>query len=941
MTPTSVRIDAAKIVRDYHDKKDIAKENANSDVGPSGLMMTVGSEGLRRYTLQTLKEEGFFEIVDLHHSGAVHIHDLGMGIEAPYCCGNSLPNLLATGMSIGVSAGPANHLNSAINQMVNFIGTQSNDYSGAQAFNGVDTYLAPYAYKMYLDFKKEGCAPATAFRLARRDVYQAIQNFIFHLNYSTRYGQQKPFSNISLDITIPYDMEDQLALIAGIPVADHFDYTVDGVRVNNTTYGQLWEWQRLVAEAFLDTFNKGDADGRGFTFPVLTLNVVDEFFDHPLTNKICEFTAKYGIPFFQNFINGVSGGERTDPKDVRAMCPLHPSEKIMVKSSKHQRPSVLPISRVYTGIRQGVTYQVLMNGKWEDCGAIQVPKKNPLTITLANGVSVRMDGQHLQPMKKTKGGSCITIPGHDLIVGDYLPFATESFPDTKCNREAGYIVGAFAGDGSYNDSGALVFSLNNTSKKVVQTRVVDFFEAMGYHCKVTNTKREVFSVYVGGNTQSPATWMQQYIPKATARDKEFTPHIYSLGAEFLEGILEGWYATDGGNRGHIYTGSEKMCEDFKDICGVLGKGYVVDMEGDTREGCYGTEPIYTLKYHSRDNYEDFFFTEDNMRWFPISKIESTSNKESIYYCLTVDSDDRLFQLANGLITHNCRLSLSLSDISKKTGGLFGASDNTGSIMNITVNLPYIAEETKGLGISAFYTRLHEVMELVREVHQWKRKRVTEALDKGYLSLSKQVLPHKYETFFTTVGFIGEWEAVEILTGDELSLLTPEGITLGKEILQYMVDTTKEWSAKYEALWNLEESPAESASYKLAAKSLKQFPDIKHRGTKKAPYFTNGCNIPAEYQNDISQIIKVRSELQPIPTGGTATHFYVAEKWTAEQVKEFIKTICQTPIPYFSISTVYSICPICGYHVGVHETCPNEHSPAEIAELKRKYPDKVV
>jgi ribonucleoside-triphosphate reductase len=605
---TEVRIDARKIINEYMEDGDVAKENANQNKGPSGLLMAVGSEGLRRNTLKEMVEEGFGELVEMHNKGKVHLHDLGMGTHTPYCCGNSLPDLLNNGIEVGIKAAPAKHFNSAINHMVNFIGSMSNDYSGAQAFNGVDTYLAPYAYKRYLDFKKSGCAPATAFKLTREEVYQAIQNFVFHLNFNTRYGSQPPFGNITLDITVPPDMKDQVAMVAGKPIKEFYDYTVDGVRVNNHTHADLWEWQRLVAEAFIDTFNEGDANGVGFTFPVLTLNVEDTFFDHPLTDKICEFTAKYGIPFFQNFVNGVGGGEKLSPQDTRALC--------------------------------------------------------------------------------------------------------------------------------------------------------------------------------------------------------------------------------------------------------------------------------------------------------------------------------------------CRLSLSLKDIAKSTGGLFGNSDGTGSLVVVTVNLPYLACESRG-DIKRFYKDLYATMEKIKEYHIWKRGKVVDAYNKGFLALSKKALPKGYDTFFTTVGFIGTWECVEMLTKDEQSLLTKEGLALGKDILQGMVDKTKSWMEEYKMLWNVEETPAESASYKLAKKSLKQFPNIVHRGLKKAPYFTNGCNIPVEFQDDLSQVLKVRTVLQPIPTGGTATHFYIGEEWSVEQTKEFIRMICNTPIPYFSISTVYSICPICGYHVGAHSVCPNNHTEEEINELRKTNPELII
>jgi len=318
MGETRMRVDT--VIREYMGDGDIAKENANMDKGPSGLLFAVGGEGLKKDNLRELRENGFGNLVDLHNKGAIHIHDLNLGLRVPYCYGGSLQNLLNNGITANIRSLPPKHLSSATNILCNAIGILSNEVAGAVAFNDVDTLLAPYAYKAYLDFKKQGCSKNIAFQLARRDLYQNIQSLIFHLNYSTRFANQAPFSNLNMSVTVPDDMKDQLALVGGKPLADYYEFSKDGIRPNNNTYGDLHEWVELVTEAFLDTMLDGDEDGRSFTFPVTTFSVTEGFFEHRLLDKICDLTAKYGSPFFQNFINGHSGGERIDPSDTRALC---------------------------------------------------------------------------------------------------------------------------------------------------------------------------------------------------------------------------------------------------------------------------------------------------------------------------------------------------------------------------------------------------------------------------------------------------------------------------------------------------------------------------------------------------------------------------------------------------------------------------------------------
>lgn len=181
----------------------------------------------------------------------------------------------------------------------------------------------------------------------------------------------------------------------------------------------------------------------------------------------------------------------------------------------------------------------------------------------------------------------------------------------------------------------------------------------------------------------------------------------------------------------------------------------------------------------------------------------------------------------------------------------------------------------------------------------------------------------------------------MLTGNEESFLTDEGMELAEKILTFMRDQCNHFMEETGKLFNLECTPAEGATYKLAKKAIKQFPDISHRGLKKAPYFTNSCHLPVEYQDNLYLIFETQNRLQTIPSGGTVTHFTTGEEMTTEQTKESLRTICQTKIPYFSINSVFSICPICGYKKGKYFTCPNHHSEEDLVNLYKKNPEKFV
>lgn len=605
---TELRMRVDNIVDDYLQRGDSSNENANMGFGANGLLFAVGAEGLSKDNLRRLENEGHREIAELHKRGCVHIHDLGLGFAAPYCAGWSLANLLDGGIKAGsIVSAPAKHFRTAINHIVNFIGAASNEFAGAQAFSDIDIYLAPYAFKSYLDYKAKGINDNVSFKLAKREVSQSIQELLFHLNYNTRWGGQTPFSNITLAITCPPDMRDRVAMVAGKPLSDYYEFSECGFSIQkNITYGELYTWQSMVVEAILDTFLHGDSNGNGFTFPILTINVTEEFFSLPIRHKIFELSAKFGTPYFQNFVNGHSGGQRINPADVRSMC--------------------------------------------------------------------------------------------------------------------------------------------------------------------------------------------------------------------------------------------------------------------------------------------------------------------------------------------CRLQLNEADIRKHTGGLFGHAEQTGSLQVITLSLPWIAESVRD--VDCFFKVLDETMELCRNEMLWKRKTVEEFFNRGFFPTAKANLQRGFKTFFTTIGFVGLWEAVEILTEADDSFLNEEGMVLAEQILTYMKDKVDCFTRETGHLFNLEATPAESACYKLAQKALKEFPDIRHRGLKKAPYFTNSCHIPVELQDALDLMIMTQNRLQTIPNGGTVTHFYIGDEVTADQIEVFVKTICDTKIPYFSTTVVYSICPICGRIAGAHAECPKQHTEEQIKQLEQERPDLV-
>jgi ribonucleoside-triphosphate reductase (formate) len=279
-------VDVFSSVNEYLDRLDW-RINANANQGYSlgGLILNVSGKIIANYWLNHVYSE---EIGQAHRNGDFHIHDLDM--LSGYCAGWSLRRLLEEGFNGvpgKVEASPPKHLSSAVGQMVNFLGTLQNEWAGAQAFSSFDTYLAPLVRVDNLDYDS---------------VLQNIQEFIYNLNVPSRWGTQTPFTNVTFDWICPEDLKWQKPILGG----DEMDFT----------YGDLQEEMDLINRAFIEVMSKGDAKGRVFTFPIPTYNITKDFpWDHPNTEPLFDMTAKYGIPYFQNFINS-----DLEPHMVRSMC---------------------------------------------------------------------------------------------------------------------------------------------------------------------------------------------------------------------------------------------------------------------------------------------------------------------------------------------------------------------------------------------------------------------------------------------------------------------------------------------------------------------------------------------------------------------------------------------------------------------------------------------
>ncbi|WP_461832957.1 ribonucleoside triphosphate reductase [Desulfothermus sp.] len=556
---TETFLNIGRTIDDYLSKDDWrVSENANMAHSFQGLMLYLSGSVQARYALEKYPEE----IRLAHEHGYIHIHDLSFGL-AGYCAGWSLRDLLLEGFNLEgrCSSGPAKHFDSALGQMVNFLGTLQNEWAGAQAFNNVDTYLAPFIAKDKLNY---------------RQVKQSIQKFIFNLNTTSRWGGQSPFTNLTFDLIPPKHIANEGIILGG--------------EIHDSCYGEYAKEMEMINKAFLEIMLEGDYHGRIFSFPIPTYNVTEDFpWDSEVGELLLKLTAKYGVPYFQNFINS-----DLKPEDVRSMC--------------------------------------------------------------------------------------------------------------------------------------------------------------------------------------------------------------------------------------------------------------------------------------------------------------------------------------------CRLQMDLRELRKRTGGLFGAGDLTGSIGVVTINLPklgYLAQ-----GEEDFLDLITEYATLAKESLEFKRKWVSDNLEKGMFPFSKRYLKNSLKGHFSTIGIVGGHEACLNLLGKGID--TPAGIRLMKRTLEHLRELTVQFQEETGNLYNLEATPAEGTSYRLARIDKKLYQDIITSGSSE-PYYTNSTCLPVDYTQDVFEALEHQNKLQPLYTGGTVFHVYLGEAVSdLESLKSFIiKAMKNTRLPYISITPTFSVCKTHGYLKGEHFKCPKCGQDAEV------------
>jgi len=883
-------IDVISLIDDYIEKKDWrVKENANASYSVSGLTFHIAGSVIANYSLNKYPHH----IGHAHKNGDIHIHDLSLGLVCGYCAGWDLEKLFLEGINGipgKIDSNPANHLTSATWQMINFIGTLQNEWAGAQAFNGVDTLLAPFIRKD---------------KLAYKQVKQAMQGLVFNLNVPSRWSCQSPFSNFTFDWTIPEDRMEDIPVIGGKPM--------------DFVYGDLQEESLMINKAFMEVMTEGDAKGRTFTFPIPTINITKEFdWNGPLTDELFALTAKYGPYYFANFVKS-----DLNPKDIRSMCPLSGNEKILTKSTRGRNVEYSTIKNVYKSPKE--EYEIFSDGRFVKGRFNEYKNQRMIKVSLENGHTIKISENHLNFVMKDKESSEEVVKGKDLIIGMYMPYSLNVFEGYGGTHEMGYFVGAFAGDGSIGDNkSSVIFSLSIGEKETVCKKLKEIAEKhFGANCIVIDyddTKLLTLRI----NSRTAVGLCEDFIEGMNIY-KCYKARTFGMSIEFRKGVVEGHLDTDGGNRNRIYTSSLKMIETLNMLCATLGT--TTSIFKDDRDNRYSQTPNYAVLIYklNRKQYGDMWFKDNNRLWMKIKSIVKCKSETA--YCFEVADGTPIFTVGTtGILTHNCRLSLNLNELRNKMGGLFGAGSQTGSIAVTTINLPRLGYLSKT--DNEFFERLDVLLDIAKESMEIKRKVVSRHLELGLMPYTKRYLGH-LNGHFSTIGIIGMNEC--LVNYMDKGIWDRESYNFGIGIMDHIRSKLIEIQKETGNLYNLEATPAEGTTRRLAAIDKKHYPDIivaneqKWKENRASPFYTNSIHLPVGYTNDLFESLDLEEEFLTKFTGGCVKHIYLGERLpSAESARNLVKKVCSNyKVPYISITPSFSVCPQHGYINGVHDTCPKE------------------
>jgi len=860
------------IIEDYISSIDWRiKENSNVGFSIGGLILHNSGAITANYWLNNVYTN---EIAEAHKNASFHIHDLSM--LSGYCAGWSLRQLIEEGLGgipDKVTSKPASHLVTLCNQMVNFLGIMQNEWAGAQAFSSFDTYLAPF-------IKKD--------KLTDKEVRQALQSFIFGVNTPSRWGCV-PISTRVLS-TRGWKKYNELT-------EQDYIYTWKNGSLNICKVNKVIvkEYKDKLIEFYNDQYRYKQRVTKNHRVLVSLTNkkseesviMTAEEIASNKNNKYWHLPTSFNIEKNENTIN------LTDEEIILAAMIYTDGSIDMRKNSVHKikyhksqnRLSKLPYNPEDIFIKCGLKFS--RKEKINGFGKISYDWTfyGDSARFIYNLVESR---EYISEkfLEMNKNQANIFLNTWELHDGDEIRHRCQC--DNNKIIEQILHINILAGKVGSQDTRNLYSGTKVNYTKTIEPKHISFqIREIDYDDKVwcpnVDDGTAIFlsednSVFISGQTQAP-----------------------------FSNITLDWVCPEDMREKRVVIGGKEYDFTYGDCQSEMDRlnSIYIDilLEGDANgRGFQYPIPTYNIT-------KDFDWEHPNCK----KLFEMAGKYGTPYFQNFVNSDLD----PSAVRSMCCRLQLDLRELRKRGGGLFGADEFTGSIGVVTINLPQIAY--LAIDEEDFFIRLEKLMNLAKDSLVLKRKKITELTELGLFPYTKKYL-HSYRNHFNTIGICGMNEAC--LNFLDCDISNKEGKFFAEKILDFMREKMIKFQDETGSLFNLEATPAESTSYRLAKHDKKNYPDIITSGIDE-PFYTNSSQLPVDFTSDVFEALDHQESLQAKYTGGTVFHAMLGEKisdWTS--CKELVKSIAfNYKLPYFTLSPVYSICPIHGYLDGEHQFCP--------------------
>jgi len=874
-----------EVIENYLNMKDWrVKENANMTYSLQGLNFHVSSIITSQYWLNKIYPP---EIKKAHLNGDFHIHDLG--ILGAYCVGWDLQDLLLSGFK-GVrgkiESKPAKHFRSALGQIVNFFYTLQGESAGAVAFSNFDTLLAPFIRYDNLNY---------------RQVKQAVQEFLFNINVPTRVGFQclsedteiltqkgwKTYKEIRKgDIIKTFNIEK--GIIEDKKVQSVFKRKYKGMMYNlkNRIQDQLISPRHKVVRKKFNT---------------------NKYVLEPI-EKILKLKSPFIIPVAANNSNK---DINISDEQIKLMAWII-GEGSVERPNKNYR-SCYRISIYQSAIKNKKNYEeikkLLKHFKLKYSEYTQKGMGNPVQRLRLNAESSKKIHKWFENKKTVDFIPQILLNMSQrqsrLFLETYMK--AEGFENCKIVTSNIEILNGLQSIASNAGYGSTL----HIRKPTIGTKPIYVLRLIKHNDTYINTVKKV---NYSGIIWSPNTENGTVIARRNGKvfitgNTPFTNITLDLVVpnhlKNMPVIIEGKPQSE------TYGDFQKEVDIFNNVFAE------VMIEGDANNRVF-TFPIPTYNIT-----KDFEFENKNY-----DKIFEMASKYGIpYFANFINSEMK----PEDVRSMCCRLRIDNRVLQKRGGGLFGANPLTGSIGVVTINMPRLGFLSKTK--EEFFEKLERIMLLAKNSLEIKRKTLENLTEKGlypyskfYLRDIKKRFNQYWKNHFSTIGLVGMNECCLNFLGCTIG--DKEGLEFAEEVLDFMRNKLVEFQEETGNNYNLEATPAEGTSYRLARIDKKKFSEIivanneeVKRGAK--PYYTNSTQLPVNFTDDIFKALKLQDRLQTKYTGGTTMHIFLGEKKpSVEAIKILVKKICENfGLPYFTITPTFSICPVHGYIFGEHTYCP--------------------